>query len=135
MNPALLIGAFSPRMWLGVLAAAAACVVLSFGGVQTLRLAHVKRELAAERNALHACKVVQAELRRDIARQNAAIQAVADAGRRTTLAADRAVAAAHHAGVGERARAASILAMREGRDGCAAADALILHSLSERRRR
>ncbi|HEY5107208.1 MAG TPA: hypothetical protein VII73_10630 [Caulobacteraceae bacterium] len=135
MNPALLIGALSPRMWLGVAAAAAASLVLAFGGVQSLRLAHVKHQLVAERGLLDACKAGQARLKTDIARQNAAFQALGDAARRSTEAADRALAVARRSGAGEEARAASILAAREGGDGCTAADALILRSLGVERRR
>jgi hypothetical protein len=149
MNPAMILAAFSPRLWLGLGAAAAAALVLAFAGVQSLRVAHIKGQLAHARAAqidpasgaawkgealgarrdLADCRANAGRLQGAIDRQNAAVRAMGEAGARAAAAAQLAIDRARAEGAGERATAAAILAARQGARSCADADALILRSL------
>jgi hypothetical protein len=144
----MLIGALSPRLWLALAAAGAASLVIAFAGVQSLRASHLKRELAHARaalidpatrvswrkeavvagRALAACHAQGDKLGEALARQNAAVTAVSQAGARRSAQAASALTAARRSGEGQRRRAQAILRAREGAAGCADADALILKS-------
>jgi hypothetical protein len=139
--PTSLIALLSgPKTW----AVMGACLVLALAGLQTVRLAHAKADLAGARAALvdpvtrktwvaeaRAASTNLSQATAALAAQSTAIAGLrADSDRRLS-AAGAALRVAEQAARGAGDRAAAALAARSGPDGCKSADALILGSLAQ----